>query len=61
VKLLRADLDENQHKQRGQEDEGAGQVAEIHGHRDRVATGFTKRRGEDLDDPEAEGDGGDLA
>src|SRR5690606_19378507 len=38
------------------EDRGAGRVAELHRHRDRVAAGLAQGGDQHLDDPEAEGD-----
>ncbi len=37
------------------------EIAEIHGHRNRVTAGLTQGRGENLDDPERERDGGHFA
>ena len=38
----------------------ADRIAEIERHRQLIATGFAQRGGDDLDDPEAQRDGGDL-
>jgi hypothetical protein len=55
------DLPANGRDKKRHEYRRANQVPEVHGHRDDVAARFTQGRGKDLDDPEAEGDLGDLA
>ena len=44
-----------------EKERGAGEIAPIERHGDGVAAGLAQRRGGDLDDPEAEGDFGNLA
>jgi hypothetical protein len=52
----RGDLqDDGDHEHRGEDGRGH-QVAEVHGHRDRVAAGLAERGGGDLHHPEDEGD-----
>ena len=55
------DLTPDQQGQHGHEDAGPGQIAQLHRHGDGVTRRLTQGGGQDLDDPEAEGDGGNLA
>lgn len=59
--MLRRHLRGDGNSEDDREDRGADEIAEIHRHRDGIAAGFTERRGENLDDPEAERDGGDFS
>src|SRR4051812_26766602 len=61
MKPLRPDLENDGADEDPGKDPGPDQVAQIHGHRDRVAAGLAEGCGGDLDDPEEEGDLGDLA
>ena len=57
----RGHLAADEGEQYRQEDRRAEQIAQVQRHAQRVAAGLAQRRGEDLDDPEAERDGGNLA
>ena len=61
MKLLGHDLDDHQYEQGRQKNSRAGQVAQIPGHGDSVATSLTKRRGKNFDDPKTECDLGNFA
>src|SRR5262245_4548668 len=63
MKLTGSDLNEHQHDQSREENRTTNQIAPIHhdiglepGHGDAIAASLTEGRGENLDDPEAEGD-----
>ena len=58
---MRPNLDRDGYKEDRQKDQRSDRVAEIYGHRHRVAAGLAERRGENLDDLESEGDFGNLA
>jgi hypothetical protein len=61
LKFLRGDLQVHQGDQQRDKQRRAGKVTPIQRHGHRVAAGFAKRRGGDLDDPENERDFGNLA
>jgi len=56
-----ADLYEHRREEDRREDERAGEITEIHRHRDRVAAGFTQRGRGDFRQPERGGDGRNFA
>ncbi len=61
MKFSRGDLQADQPDQGHQEQRGSGQIAPIEGHGDGIAAGLAQGGCGDLDDPEHQGDFGNLA